>query len=98
MKQRQILLIMLPIVAILLSGWAAPAKRTTFSDLKVGDNVGLKDLGERYQISVLDKGILQSHKIIEVGDDFIVLEDVAEVTRITIPVYAVKSVVRLKTE
>lgn len=97
MKRRQILLFALPIVAILLAGWAAPAKRTAFSDLRVGDNVGLKDVGEGYQISVLAKEILQSHKVVEVGDDFIVLEDVAEVTRITIPVYSVKSVVRLKT-
>ena len=98
MKQRQILLITLPVVAILLSGWAAPAKRTVFSGLEVGDQVGLKDTEGGYQISVIGKGILQSHKIVEIGDDFIVLEDVAEVTRTTIPVYSLKSVVRLKKE
>lgn len=98
MKQRQLLLLALPIVAILLSGWAAPPKRTIFSDLEVGNQVGLKDVGNGYQISVLSKDIPQSHKIVGIGDDFIVLEDVAGVTRTTIPVFSIKSVVRLKTE
>ena len=38
-------------------------------------------------IIVLSKDIPQSHKIIEIGNDFILLEDVAGVTRTTIPAY-----------
>ncbi len=43
----------------------------------------------------MDEEVPLGHKIIEIGDDFVVLEDLAEVTQTTIPVYSVKAVVRL---
>src|SRR5690606_1412240 len=68
-----------------------------FSMLKVGQSVSLKDEGSAYTISFLDPEVPQSHKIAEIGDDFIVVEDLAGVTETAIPVYAVKSIVRVKT-
>ena len=57
--------------------------------------MGLKDHGTNFEINVMDD-ILQSYEIIKIGDDFIVLEVVANVTQTTIPVYSVKAIVRWK--
>ena len=61
----------------------------------MGQSVGLKDHGTNFEINVMDD-ILQSYEIIKIGDDFIVLEVVANVTQTTIPVYSVKAIVRWK--
>lgn len=81
---------------IALSAADAP-KKTAFTGFKVGQSVGLKDHGTTFEINVMDD-ILQSHEIIKIGDDFIVLEVVANVTQTTIPVYSVKANVRWKFE
>ena len=59
--------------------------------------MGLKDHGTTFEINVMND-ILQSHEIIKIGDDFIVLEVVAKVTQTTITVYSVKANVRWKFE
>jgi hypothetical protein len=93
------IVLLLPIIAVLLLtiGATDAPKRTVFSGLKVGQPVGLKDHGAAFEISVIDD-VPQSHKVIEIGDDFVVLEDIAEVTQTTIPVYSVKAIVRIKTK
>ena len=87
---------LLPVIAVVLLtiGAADVPKKTVFSGLKVGQQVGLKDHGTAFEISVIDD-VPQSHKIIEIGEDFVVLEDVTEVTQTTIPVYSLKAIVRL---
>lgn len=97
MKNHQILLVLVPLLAFLLARWTAPPERTAFADLKVGGTVGLKDLGDSYQLTVWSEDLPQSHKVVEIGQDFVVLQDVAEVTKITIPMYSIKSVIRLQT-
>ena len=91
------IVLLLPVIAVVLLtiGAADVPKKTVFSSLKVGQQVGLKDHGTAFEISFLSEDVPQSHKIIEIGEDFVVLEDVAEVTQTTIPVYSVKAVVRL---
>ncbi len=90
-------IVWLPVIAVLLLtiGATDVPKKTVFSGLKVGQQVGLKDHGTAFEISVLSEDVPQSHKVIEIGEDFLVLEDVAEVTQTTIPVYSIKAVVRL---
>lgn len=93
------LFVLLPVLAIVLLavGAADAPKKTVFSGLKVGQPVGLKDHGTDFEISVIDD-VPQSHKIIDMGDDFIVLEDVGAVTQTTIPVTSLKAIVLLKTK
>jgi hypothetical protein len=94
------IVLLLPVIAVVLLtiGATDVPKKTVFSSLKVGQSVGLKDHGTAYEISFLSEELPQGHKVIEIGDDFIVLEDLAEVTQTTIPVYSLKAVVRLKTK
>lgn len=86
-----------PVIAIvvLMVGVADVPKNTVFSGLAVGQPVALKDHGASYEISVMGD-VAQGHTVVEIGDDFIVLEDVAGVKQITIPIYSIKGVVRLR--
>lgn len=68
------------------------------SGLQIGQLVSLKDEGSAFTISYFEPELPQSHKIIETGDNFIVVRDIAEVTETTIPLYAVKAVVKVKTK
>jgi hypothetical protein len=90
---------MLPVITAVVLATAAAhlPEKTVLSELAVGQSVGLKDHGSSYEISVMDVDIPRSHTVVEIGPDFIVLEDVAAVTRTTIPVYSVKGIVRLST-
>jgi hypothetical protein len=90
-------IVWLPVIAVVLLtiGAADAPKKTVFSSLKVGQQVGLKDHGAAFEISFLSEEIPQGHTVIEIGDDFVVLEDLAGVNQTTIPVYSLKAIVRL---
>lgn len=86
-------------VVIAAHGADEPKKSSgVFSMLKVGQTVTLRDEGTAFSISFLDEERPLAHKVIEIGNDHIVLEDVAGVTETAIPVYAVKSVVKINTK
>lgn len=62
------------------------------SVLKEGQAVVLKEAAGRYEITLMEGG----HKVIEVGPDYVVVEDIAGVTETRIPAYAIKSIARIK--
>ncbi len=66
-------------------------KRGVFALLVVGQQVSLKEAASGYTIGVIP-GIPLAHKVIEIGGDYIVLEDPAGVTQTRIPITAVKAV------
>ena len=59
--------------------------------LKKGQTVALKDVGGRYEITLVP-GVELGHKVVEVGPDFIVLLDASGVDETRIPIFAVKAV------
>ncbi len=65
------------------------------SALKEGQTIVLKENAGRYEITVM-KDVRLGHTVIEVGPDFIVVEDVAKVTETRIPVYSIKAIVKIK--
>ena len=71
------------------------ARKGFLAVLKEGQSVSVKEVGGRYEITVI-KGVQAAHKIIEVGSDYLVVEDIAGVTETRIPIYSIKSIVRLK--
>ncbi len=75
---------------------AAP-KKTVFSTLKVGQPVALKEKGHLFEITVMD-GDTGTHTVVEIDNDYLVLQDVAEVTELRVPVYAIRAVVHIKTK
>ena len=75
---------------------AAPRK-TVFSSLKTGQPVTVKDKGHSVEISTMEEDTVGTHTVVEVGDDYIVLRDVAGVTESRVPVYAIRGIVYIKT-
>jgi len=71
------------------------ARKNFLSALKEGQSVVLKENGGRYEITVM-KDVRLGHTIIEVGPDYIVVEDAAKVSEIRIPVYSIKAITRIK--
>lgn len=84
------------LLLVLALGSAAPPREENkavgfFHHLAKGQSVGLKDLGNAYQINIFP-GEELGHKVVEVAPDYIVLEDMIGVTRTRIPIYALKSI------
>jgi len=70
-----------------------------FSKLKLGQSVTLKQEGSSFTVSFFDDDTVPlTHKVIEIGDDFIVVEDVAATRETTVPIYALRSIEKLKTK
>jgi cell shape-determining protein MreC len=88
------------VVAVLLStanSQPTPtARRTIFSTLKVGQAVTLKDKGGLYEIGTVDDAARLTHKIVEIGDDYIAVQDEVGVTDTRIPLTAVRAVISVK--
>jgi hypothetical protein len=77
----------------------APKKpKGIFSSLKVGQPVTLTDHGAAFSISLLDEGLPLTHKVVEVGEDYVVVEDIAGVTEATLPIYSLKGIVKTRTK
>lgn len=93
MKVAAIILFLLVITLSLGADLEKP--RGVFSSLQVGQKVNLKEEGQGFTITYFEEEVPQTHKVIEIGKEFIVLESVAGIET-TIPVFAVKSVVRMK--
>jgi len=83
------------LAAILLLGANAEKPRGIFSSLHVEQKVNLKEEGQGFTITFFEKEIPQTHKVLEIGKDFIVLESISGIET-TIPVFAVKGIVKMK--
>jgi len=85
------------LVAAVLGADETMKPKGIFSALKVGQSVSLKDEGAAFSITFFEPELQQSHKIVEIGDNFIVVRDLAEVTETTVPIYSIKAVVKIRT-
>lgn len=67
------------------------------SDFKVGQAVNVKEVAGRFEFTTFNDGLTAlSHKVIEVGPDFVTVEDIAGVAETRIPIFSIKSFVRFK--
>ena len=94
------LLIAVSLAALLLSygSWAQAQegeRKKVMAALKVGQVVVLKETAGRFELTLM-KDVVVGHKVIEVGDDYVLVEDAAGVTETFIPVYSIKSIVVIK--
>jgi hypothetical protein len=51
----------------------------------------LKDKGATYSISLIEPEVALRHTVLEIGDDYVVLREIAGVKDIVVPVYSVKA-------
>ena len=91
------LVVVVALVTVTLGAKDSKETKGVFSALKVGQSVSLKDEGSAFTITFFEPELQQSHKVIEVGNDYVVVRDIAGVTETTIPVYSVKAIVRVRT-
>jgi hypothetical protein len=55
--------------------------------------VNLMDVASGYEIGIFTKGPnMLGHKVMEVGTDYVVVEDISGIKELRIPIYAIKSV------
>jgi len=93
-----------PLLILLLSGvlfvasGQAPAKtHGVLSVLHAGQSVNLADADGGYKLNLFEGGPeVLGHKVVEVGSDFVVVEDIAGIQQLRIPVYSIKSVATTK--
>jgi hypothetical protein len=55
--------------------------------------VNLIDHVAAYSIRFLDEGIPLTHKIVEIGEDYVVVRDISGVMDTVVPVYSLKGIV-----
>ena len=87
--------VLLSCLAVGLAGFAPPPSQGVFAELRAGQAVRLEQLAGRWRIDVLkmDKPLELSHTVIEVGSNFIVLEDITGLQQVHVPLTAVLAVV-----
>ena len=93
-----IALALIALGSIAVTGQSPEKPRRDFlSTLKAGQAISLKETAGRFEIGFVDDfaGVL-GHKITDVGEDFVAVVDLAGVSEIRIPIYSIKSVVRVR--
>ena len=99
MNRPVIVLLLAALIAFgIASGRLPDAPRMDFlAGLKKGQSVNVKEVAGRFEVRFFDDGqMVMSHKVIEIGPDFMTIEDISNVTETRIPIYAIKSIVKNK--
>lgn len=67
-----------------------------WTGLSVGQKVGVKEVQHVYVITVFKGLDIAPYKVVQVGADYIVLEDALGLNELRIPIYAIKSITTTK--
>lgn len=70
------------------------ARTGPFGPLREGDKVTLRDKGGRYEVTLLPQPDAGSHRVVELGKDFVCVEDIAGISKSWIPLTSVHAVTR----
>jgi hypothetical protein len=94
-----IAIVVVALVASTATPQLPPAQKShVFSNLAPGQTVTLNDNDRMFQINTIQGAKTGTHTVAEVGGDYIVLQDVADVTELRIPIHAIRAVVHVKTK
>ena len=87
-------LILLLVGLLFVASGQAPSKlHGILAVLHAGQPVSLDDGDGGYKLNLFKDGPeILGHKVVEVGSDFVVVEDIAGIQQLRIPVYSLKSV------
>jgi len=72
------------------------SRKSFLAALKEGQTVMLKENAGKFEITLM-KNIPLGHKVVEVGPDYVVIEDAAGLTETRIHVTSIKAIIKLKT-
>ena len=99
MKNWKWLGILLIPVVLALGADEVKKPRGVFSKLRIRQRVTLKQEASGLTVSFFDgEEAPLPHKVIEIGDDFIVVEDIANTRETTVPIYALRSIEKVRTK
>lgn len=88
-----ILFLLLAGLLFVASGQAPARPHGILSVLHAGQPVSLSDDDGGYRLNLFSDGPeILGHKVVEVGSDFVVVEDIAGIQQLRIPVYSLKSI------
>lgn len=88
-----LLILLLAGVLFVASGQAPGKPHGVLSVLHAGQPVSLSDADGGYKLGLFTHGPdVLGHKVVEVGADFVVIEDITGIQQLRIPVYSLKSV------
>lgn len=98
MKQTLVLFLLIVAASFAASAQAPPEKQPTFlSALKECQHVSLKEVAGRFEITTVEGvATVQGHKVMEIGNDFVVIQDISGATESRIPLWSIKAIIRLK--
>ncbi|MEO2036970.1 MAG: hypothetical protein ABGZ35_33265 [Planctomycetaceae bacterium] len=91
-------IVVLIAVATALGAQSAKNPKGVFSMIKLGQAVNLKDQGAAYSISFMEPEVPLGHTVVEIGEDYVVVRDIAGVKDVVVPVYSLKSVEKVRTK
>lgn len=89
-------LLLLGFVVISLGAVVAESKPSLLAKFKDGQSFVVIEKEGRYEIRSIAEAAGGTHKVIEIGSDFLLLRDVSEQIDLAIPIYSIKSVVTLR--
>ena len=74
----------------------SPPEKGLFATLKPDQQIVLKEVGDRYEINVIELTNRLSYVVVEVGSNHVVVRDSVGFTETRIPVYSIKAIVTIK--
>jgi len=93
------IVVVLVVVAIALGADEANKPRGAFSKLRISQQVTVRQEPSGFTILYFnDDTVPLTHKVVEIGDDFLVVEDIAATRETTVPIYALRSIEMVKTK
>jgi len=97
MKHIPIILLLLGLTYSVMAQVPAEKRSTILDVLKMDQKVSLKEVAARYEISLFE-GVpdAQGYTVKAIEPDHLLVEDIAGVNLIHIPVYSIKAIVRVK--
>ena len=89
---------LLTILAVCTFGNAADSQpeHGIFATLKPDQQIVLKEVGDKYEISVIELANHLSHVVVEVGSNHVVVRDSVGLIETRIPAYSIKAIVTIK--
>ena len=74
-----------------------PTHKGALSALQPGQSISLVATSAGYDITNFPSGpVLLNHKVIEVGADYVVVEEMVGISTLRIPIYAIRSVITMR--
>jgi hypothetical protein len=100
MRQLVIVLTILMVVVIVLSvlsgASAVASERGVLSVLKVGQTILVQEVGEKFQLKISTRKLISNYRVVEVGQDYLVVSNKPKLQELRIPLSSIKCVIHDK--